>query len=63
MTLPVLAFLVVIFALVMYVLLDGFDLGVGSLLLTSSDEDERDAMWNRLRPCGTETRLGSSSSQ
>jgi cytochrome d ubiquinol oxidase subunit II len=59
MTLPVLAFLVVIFALVMYVLLDGFDLGVGSLLLTSSDEDERDAMVESIAPVwdGNETWL------
>ena len=31
---------------VMYVLLDGFDLGIGILFLTGADEQERDAMMN-----------------
>ena len=44
---------------VMYVLLDGFDLGIGILFLTSKDEAERDAMMNSAAPYwdGNETWL------
>ena len=42
MTLPLLSWLFAIFALSLYVLLDGFDLGVGVLLLCQRDEGLRD---------------------
>ncbi len=43
----------------MYVLLDGFDLGIGILFLTGADEGERDAMMNSIAPYwdGNETWL------
>ena len=44
MTLPLLSALFTAFALSLYVLLDGFDLGVGALLLLQSDERLRDRM-------------------
>ncbi len=44
---------------VMYVLLDGFDLGIGLLFLTGADEEERDVMMNSIAPYwdGNETWL------
>lgn len=49
--------LVVGFAGLMYLLLDGFDLGVGALLLTTRDERERDLMVASIAPVwdGNET--------
>src|SRR5690606_15024950 len=46
-------------AVVMYVILDGFDLGVGILFLTGETEEERDHMMNALAPFwdGNETWL------
>jgi cytochrome d ubiquinol oxidase subunit II len=46
-------------AVVMYVLLDGFDLGIGILFLTGSSEEERDHMMNSIAPYwdGNETWL------
>ncbi|WP_368759226.1 cytochrome d ubiquinol oxidase subunit II [Pseudomonas aeruginosa] len=59
MTLLTFAACVVVFALAMYVLLDGFDLGVGSLLLTTDIEAERDEMIESIEPVwdGNETWL------
>lgn len=59
MIVPVLAAFLAIFALTMYVLLDGFDLGTGVLLLTSRDEAERDAIIESIAPTwdGNETWL------
>jgi cytochrome d ubiquinol oxidase subunit II len=46
-------------AVVMYVLLDGFDLGIGILFLTGRNEQERDHMMNSIAPYwdGNETWL------
>src|ERR1700760_4937454 len=46
-------------AVVMYVLLDGFDLGIGILFLIGTDEEERDHMMNSIAPYwdGNETWL------
>lgn len=46
-------------AVVMYVLLDGFDLGIGILFLTGTNEEERDHMMNSIAPYwdGNETWL------
>jgi len=45
--------------IVMYVLLDGFDLGIGMLFLTGTSEEERDHMMNAIAPYwdGNETWL------
>ena len=46
-------------AVVMYVLLDGFDLGIGILFLTAAEEQDRDTMMNSIAPYwdGNETWL------
>ena len=61
MDLPLLSALFVTFALTLYVMLDGFDLGVGILLLLLSRRRTRVTIWSiRLPPCGMVTRRGSS---
>jgi cytochrome d ubiquinol oxidase subunit II len=59
MILPLLSWLFAIFALSLYVLLDGFDLGVGVLLLCQRDEGLRDRMVYSIMPTwdGNETWL------
>lgn len=59
MTLNIAAGCIAAFALVMYVLFDGFDLGVGSLLLWRTKETERDWMVLAIAPTwdGNETWL------
>ena len=50
---------VIILAIVMYVLMDGFDLGIGILFPAAADEDQRDVMMNTVAPVwdGNETWL------
>jgi cytochrome bd ubiquinol oxidase subunit II len=57
--LPLAWALVIGFALTMYVILDGFDLGVGMLLLTMDNESDRDIMVRSIAPVwdGNETWL------
>jgi len=57
--LPLLSALFAAFALSLYVLLDGFDLGVGTLLLAQHDEELRDRMVDSITPTwdGNETWL------
>src|SRR5271156_2387862 len=59
MDLPLLSALFAAFALTLYVMLDGFDLGVGTLLLAQSDERLRDRMIDSIMPTwdGNETWL------
>ena len=59
MDLPLLSALFAAFALSLYVMLDGFDLGVGVLLLAQSDEQLRDRMVDSITPTwdGNETWL------
>jgi len=59
MDLPLLSALFTAFALSLYVILDGFDLGVGALLLVQRDERLRDQMVNSIMPTwdGNETWL------
>ncbi len=59
MDLPLLSALFAAFALLLYVVLDGFDLGVGALLLLPSDERVRDRMVDSVVPIwdGNETWL------
>jgi cytochrome d ubiquinol oxidase subunit II len=59
MDLPLLSALFTAFALTLYVMLDGFDLGVGTLLLAQPDERLRDRMINSIMPTwdGNETWL------
>ncbi|MDX1541152.1 MAG: cytochrome d ubiquinol oxidase subunit II [Geminicoccaceae bacterium] len=50
---------VIVLAIVMYVLMDGFDLGIGILFPAAADEDQRDVMMNTVAPVwdGNETWL------
>ena len=59
MTLPLLSALFTAFALALYVMLDGFDLGVGALLLAEKEETLRDRMVDSIMPTwdGNETWL------
>ena len=59
MDLPLLSALFLMFALTMYVMLDGFDLGVGALLLAQRDERVRNRMVDAIAPTwdGNETWL------
>ena len=59
MDLPLLSALFVVLSLLLYVLLDGFDLGVGVLLLLPRDEHVRDRMVDSIVPIwdGNETWL------
>jgi cytochrome d ubiquinol oxidase subunit II len=59
MDLPLCSALFVAFALSLYVMLDGFDLGVGALLLLQTDEKLRDRMVDSITPTwdGNETWL------
>jgi cytochrome d ubiquinol oxidase subunit II len=59
MNLPLLSALFATFALTLYVMLDGFDLGVGALLLIQPDEKQRDRMVDAIMPTwdGNETWL------
>jgi cytochrome d ubiquinol oxidase subunit II len=59
MDLPLWSAIFVAFALTLYVLLDGFDLGVGTLLLLQPDERVRDVMLDSIVPTwdGNETWL------
>jgi cytochrome d ubiquinol oxidase subunit II len=57
--LPLLLALAVAFGVAMYVVMDGFDLGVGILFLAAPDDADRDVMMNSLAPIwdGNETWL------
>jgi cytochrome d ubiquinol oxidase subunit II len=59
MNLPLMSALFTTFALTLYVMLDGFDLGVGALLLVQPDEKLRDRMVDAIMPTwdGNETWL------
>ena len=45
-------------AVAMYVILDGFDLGIGVLFPFARSEGERDQMMRSIAPFGTATRPG-----
>ena len=57
--LPVIWALIIAFAILMYVMLDGFDLGIGILFGSIGDEDFRRTMMNSIAPVwdGNETWL------
>jgi cytochrome d ubiquinol oxidase subunit II len=59
MDLPLISALFLLFALTMYVMLDGFDLGVGALLLVQRDQRVRNRMVDAIAPTwdGNETWL------
>ncbi|MFC3908040.1 cytochrome d ubiquinol oxidase subunit II [Legionella dresdenensis] len=57
--LPLIWFLIIGFGLMMYIVMDGFDLGIGILFPFISDKEERDLMVNTVAPVwdGNETWL------
>ncbi|WP_348659058.1 cytochrome d ubiquinol oxidase subunit II, partial [uncultured Stutzerimonas sp.] len=57
--LPLIWFLIIGFAVMMYVIMDGFDLGIGILFPFIRDREERDTMVNTVAPVwdGNETWL------
>lgn len=48
--LPLIWFGIIIFATLMYIVMDGFDLGIGILFPFIHDEDDRDIMVNTVAP-------------
>lgn len=59
MDLSVIWFVIIVFATLMYIIMDGFDLGIGILFSVVNDADERDVMVNSVAPVwdGNETWL------
>lgn len=57
--LPLIWFVIIIFAIMMYVVMDGFDLGIGLLFPFVKKEEDRDVMMNTVAPVwdGNETWL------
>ncbi len=57
--LSVIWFVIIVFATLMYIVMDGFDLGIGILFAAVRGGDERDVMVNSVAPVwdGNETRL------
>lgn len=55
--LSVIWFVIIVFATLMYIVMDGFDLGIGILFTTTRDTADRDVMVNSVAPVwdGNET--------
>ena len=57
--LSIIWFVIIVFATLMYIVMDGFDLGIGMLFSVVHDGEERDVMVNSVAPVwdGNETWL------
>ena len=57
--LPLIWAVIILFGVMAYVMMDGFDLGIGLLFPLVADKDERDVMMNTVAPVwdGNETWL------
>lgn len=57
--LSIIWFVIIVFATLMYIVMDGFDLGIGILFPATPDADDRDVMVNSVAPVwdGNETWL------
>ncbi len=55
--LSIIWFVIIVFATLMYIVMDGFDLGIGILFPFNKNEKERDMMMNTVAPVwdGNET--------
>lgn len=55
--LSVIWFVIIVFATLMYIVMDGFDLGIGILFPVTRDAEDRDVMVNSVAPVwdGNET--------
>ncbi len=56
--LSIIWFVIIVFATLMYIVMDGFDLGIGILFPFVRDGHDRDVMVNSVRRCGTATKRG-----
>lgn len=56
--LPLIWFVIIVFSTMMYVVMDGFDLGIGILFPWVKDSGDRDVMMNTVARCGTATKPG-----
>lgn len=57
---PVIWFAIIVFATLMYIIMDGFDLGIGMLFSFVGDAKERDVMRTASPRSGTEMKLAGS---
>ncbi|TFT85574.1 cytochrome d ubiquinol oxidase subunit II, partial [Proteus mirabilis] len=57
--LPVIWFIIIVFSTLMYIVMDGFDLGIGMLYPFIKEREDRDLMMNTVAPVwdGNETWL------
>ena len=55
---PVIWFVIIVFATLMYIVMDGFDLGIGIVFSFVPNANERDVMMNSVARCGTAMRHG-----
>ena len=55
--LPVIWFIIIVFSTLMYIVMDGFDLGIGMLYPFIKEREDRDLMMNTVAPVwdGNET--------
>lgn len=54
--LSIIWFVIIVFATLMYIVMDGFDLGIGILFPAMPNADDRDVMVNSVAPSGTATK-------
>ena len=48
--LSIIWFVIIVFATLMYIVMDGFDLGIGILFPATQNADDRDVMVNSVAP-------------
>ena len=48
--LPVIWFIIIVFSTLMYIVMDGFDLGIGMLYPFIKEREDRDLMMNTVAP-------------
>ena len=52
--LSIIWFVIIVFATLMYIVMDGFDLGIGILVPAMQNADDRDVMVNSVAPVTTQ---------
>ncbi|ERT13720.1 hypothetical protein O185_07495 [Photorhabdus temperata J3] len=56
--LPLIWFIIIVFSTMMYIVMDGFDLGIGLLYPTIKSDSDRDLMMNSVAPVWMVTKPG-----
>jgi cytochrome bd ubiquinol oxidase subunit II len=56
--LPLICAVIILFGVMMYVIMDGFDLGIGLLFPFAPGKSDRDVIMSSVAPSGTATRPG-----